>query len=72
MNMCVNAYEKINPKNKCKMYFCHRFDNKSDLWQQLCIRQRYCTEKGKYVFYKECQCAYYDNKYIDELENGID
>lgn len=65
MNMCVNAYKKINPKNKHMMYFCHRFENQDDISNQLCIRQRYCSEKGKYIFHEESKCRYYENKYID-------
>lgn len=65
MNMCIHAYEKINPKNKRSMYFCHRFDQQSDVSNRICVRQRYCAEKNKYVFFKETDCRYYRNRYID-------
>lgn len=64
--MCEHAYIKLNPKNQCKMYFCHRFDKEPDIGNQLCIRQRYCTKESSYIFYKESQCRFYINKYTEE------
>lgn len=63
MCICQNAYIKLHPENKMDMIFCRRFDDEPDVNDRLCLRQRFCTNKNKYVFLNETQCKYFKNKY---------
>lgn len=46
--MCKNAYEQISERTGKKMIFCKLMGN-DGLLSQLCISQRFCKEKDKYV-----------------------
>lgn len=46
--MCKNAYEQISERTGKKMIFC-KLMGSDGLLSQLCISQRFCNEKDKYV-----------------------
>ena len=46
--MCKNAYEQMSDRTKKIMIFC-KLKGTSGAINQLCISQRYCQDKGRYV-----------------------
>lgn len=46
--MCIYAYEKISDQTKKRMIFCRLLGIGGSL-AQLCISQRYCPEKDRYI-----------------------
>lgn len=46
--MCKNAYKKISKDTGKEMIFCKLMGNQG-LLSQLCISQRFCKTKNKYV-----------------------
>lgn len=46
--MCKNSYEQISERTGKKMIFCKLMGTDGAL-SQLCISQRFCKEKDKYV-----------------------
>lgn len=58
--MCKNAYIKECTRMQKNMYFCHCFDNEADEIKRLCLFQRYCGEKGEYIFNNETRCKQYE------------
>ena len=59
--MCKYAYEKYVMKSKREMIFCKLKDNETDDLAKLCIAQRYCDEKDKYIPHKQKErCKYYE------------
>lgn len=46
--MCKNAYEQISDNTKKVMIFCKLMGTDGTL-NQLCISQRYCPNKDRYV-----------------------
>ena len=62
--MCKNAYEKKSERTKKKMIFCKLKGNDATL-SQLCISQRFCSEKDKYIpNNQKGNCKYYECKQI--------
>ncbi|NDO67363.1 hypothetical protein FMM80_00885 [Schaedlerella arabinosiphila] len=57
--MCKNAYEKLSEHTKKIMVFCKSKRLDSSL-EQLCICQRFCSKKDKYIeFNSKINCKYY-------------
>ncbi len=46
--MCKNAYEMTSSRTKKVMIFCKLLGNDGNL-NQLCISQKYCQDKDRYV-----------------------
>lgn len=46
--MCKNSYEQISERTGKKMIFCKLMGN-DGLLSQLCVSQRFCKEKDRYV-----------------------
>ena len=46
--MCKNSYEKISDSTKKMMIFCKLLGTDGSL-TQLCISQRYCSNRDRYV-----------------------
>lgn len=46
--MCKNAYEQISARTGKLMVFCKRLGNDA-LLSQLCISQRFCKDKDRYI-----------------------
>ena len=46
--MCKHAYEQISERTKKRMIFCKLMGNDGNM-SQLCVGQRFCNEKDKYV-----------------------
>lgn len=46
--MCRNAYEKVSERTKKVMIFC-RLKGNNGLLNELCISQRFCPDKDKYI-----------------------
>lgn len=46
--MCKNAYEQVSKRTGKIMIFCKLMGNDASL-SQLCISQKYCSDKDKYV-----------------------
>lgn len=45
---CVNQYEQISDRTKKIMIFC-KLKGTDGLFSQLCVGQRYCGVKGRYI-----------------------
>ena len=60
--LCKNAYEKKSERTKKNMILCKLKGENADL-SQLCISQRFCAEKGKYIPNDQKRnCKYYECK----------
>ena len=46
--MCKNAYKQISERTNKEMIFCSLLGSDGSL-SQICVNQRFCQEKGKYV-----------------------
>lgn len=46
--MCKNAYEQLSTRTEKTMIFCKRMGTDGTL-NQLCISQKFCKEKNRYV-----------------------
>lgn len=46
--MCKNSYEKFSERTKKNMLFCKLLGT-DGLLSQICISQRFCKEKDKYI-----------------------
>lgn len=46
--MCKNAYEQLSSHTSKSMIFC-RLKGMDGTLNQLCISQRYCPDKDKYI-----------------------
>lgn len=58
--MCKNAYEQLSERTKKTMIFCKLKGNEASL-DQLCISQRFCPNKDKYVEVNpKRDCKYYE------------
>ncbi len=59
--MCKNSYEKISERTNKKMIFCKLLGTDGSL-SQICISQRFCKEKDRYVESEHPQknCKYYE------------
>ena len=49
------CYEKLADKTGVNMLFCHDKDDEDGELLQLCICQRYCDQKEKYIPYNQKQ-----------------
>ena len=63
--MCKNCYEKFVERSGKIMLFCKLLDVDKEAkteMMKLCICQRFCSDKDKYIPYqqKEC-CKYYED-----------
>lgn len=57
--MCKNAYEQLSDKTNKVMLFC-RLRGKDAALSQLCISQRFCTEKDRYIeINQKNDCKYF-------------
>lgn len=58
--MCKNSYEQISHQTGKTMIFCTRMGTEATL-SQLCISQKYCADKGRYVeIDQKRDCKYYE------------
>lgn len=58
--MCKNAYEQVSIKTKKTMIFCKLMGNDGSL-SQLCISQKFCRDKDRYVeLDQKKDCKYYE------------
>lgn len=58
--MCKNAYEKKSGRTGKVMVFCKLMGNDAAL-SQLCISQKFCADKGRYVVTDQKRdCKYYE------------
>lgn len=59
--MCKNSYEKISDRTNKNMLFCKLLGVDGSL-SQLCISQRFCQKKDKYIESENPQktCKYYE------------
>ena len=58
--MCKNAYEKKSERTEKVMIFCKRKGTDATL-DQLCISQKYCSDKDRYVeINQKRDCKYYE------------
>lgn len=58
--MCKNAYEQISKHTKKIMIFCNRM-GKEDSLNQLCVSQRFCPDKNRYIDLNQKQdCKYFE------------
>lgn len=58
--MCKNAYEQISDRTQKKMIFC-RLKGRDAVLSQLCISQKFCAEKDRYVTIdQKTECKYYE------------
>lgn len=59
--MCLHSYEKLSNKTGEIMIFCHLKDNESNELMQLCVSQRFCNKKDKYIPSDQKKyCKYYE------------
>lgn len=59
--MCNNAYEKISQTTTKPMIFCRLKKSTISEMLQLCISQKYCVDKDKYVPINQKQdCKFYE------------
>lgn len=57
--MCKNAYEKLSERTGKTMIYCKLRTNDSTF--QLCISQRFCRDKDKYVPHEQKNfCKFYE------------
>ncbi len=61
--MCKNSYEKISQRTKKPMLFCKLFGEDGAL-SQLCINQRYCPRKARYIEIGKKEIC---KKYVEEI-----
>lgn len=61
--MCKNAYEKYIERSGKKMILCSLCDmDKTDDINKLCICQRFCSDKDKYIPYHQKEgCKKYED-----------
>ena len=60
MIMCKNAYETKSDRTGKIMIFCKLMGNDAAL-NQLCISQKFCSDKGRYVeIDQKRDCKYYE------------
>lgn len=58
--MCKHAYERVSKRTKKLMIFCDLMGNDAAL-SQLCISQRFCKDKDRYVeINQKKDCKYYE------------
>ena len=59
--MCKNAYEQVSDRTGKIMIFCKLMGNDANL-SQLCVSQKFCTDKDRYVeIDQERDCKYYED-----------
>ena len=58
--MCKNAYEQLSERTKKIMIFCRLMGDEGTL-NQLCISQKFCRDKDRYVeIDQKKDCKYYE------------
>ena len=58
--MCKNSYEQVSHQTGKTMIFCKHKGTEATL-SQLCISQKYCADKGRYVeIDQKRDCKYYE------------
>jgi len=58
--MCKNAYERVSDKTGKMMIFCKKMGNDASL-SQLCISQKFCQDKDRYVeINQKRDCKFYN------------
>ena len=59
--MCKNAYEQVSDRTGKMMIFCKLMGNDANL-SQLCVSQKFCTDKDRYVeIDQKRDCKYYED-----------
>ena len=62
--MCKNCYEKFVERSGKVMLFCKLLEADNEIkteMMQLCIRQRFCSDKDKYIPYQQKEgCKNYE------------
>lgn len=57
---CNNSFEKLSSRTNKTMIFCKRMGDTATL-DNLCISQRFCPDKDKYVeTNQEINCKYFE------------
>ena len=60
-SMCKNAYEQVSDRTGKMMIFCKLMGNDANL-SQLCVSQKFCTDKDRYVeIDQKRDCKYYED-----------
>ena len=61
--MCKNAYEEYIERSGKVMILCKlRITNTSSAMEKLCVCQRFCSDKDKYVALNQKRdCKYYED-----------
>lgn len=58
--MCKNSYEQLSERTGKIMIFCNLIGNSGTI-DQLCISQKFCKEKDRYVeIDQKRDCKYYE------------
>ncbi len=58
--MCKHAYERISDRTGKVMIFCRLRGNDAAL-SQLCVSQKYCKDKGRYIeINQKRDCKYFE------------
>lgn len=58
--MCKNSYEQISNRTEKMMIFCSRMGKDGTL-DQLCISQKFCPDKDRYIeIDQKRDCKYYE------------
>lgn len=58
--MCKNSYEQVSHQTGKTMIFC-KYKGTETTLSQLCISQKYCTDKDRYVeIDQKRDCKYYE------------
>ena len=71
--MCKHCCEEYIPRTECEMLICKllKEQGRTDI-ETLCICQRYCSEKNKYIPYNQEQgCKNYEWENISVLLGRI-
>lgn len=59
--MCKHSQELESPTTKKIMIYCLLHENENNEMLRLCISQKYCSEKDKYIeINQKRDCKYYE------------
>lgn len=59
--MCKNSYEQVSERTKKVMIFCNLMKENDSSLSHLCISQKFCKDKDRYVeIDQKRDCKYYE------------
>lgn len=59
--MCKNCYEQYVERTGRNMLFCKKLELKTEEFERLCVAQRYCSDRDKYIPFKQNErCKNYE------------